>query len=102
MKYSRSWYRLYVVLKGPHLHFYSDQVAYKTGLHKEQPLYLPGGTADNAPDYDKKKYVFRIRFVTDCVKNTHGGRPRNPDPPTIFKQDWTPLNFIDKVQTTSP
>merc|ERR1719430_436662 len=59
----RSWYRLYVVLKGPHLHFYSDQVAYKTGLHKEQPLYLQGGTADNAPDYDKKKHVFRISLA---------------------------------------
>jgi len=59
----RSWYRLYVVLKGPHLHFYSDQVAYKTRLHKEQPLYLPGGSADNAPDYDKKKHVFRVSLA---------------------------------------
>ena len=74
MKYSRSWYRLYVVLKGPHLHFYHDQAAYRTGLHKEQPLYLPGGDADDAPDYEDKKHVFRVRFVTEGVKNPTGGR----------------------------
>jgi len=59
----RSWYRLYVVLKGPHLHFYHDQAAYKTRLHKEQPLYLPGGDADNAPDYEDKKHVFRVNLA---------------------------------------
>jgi len=59
----RSWYRLYVVLKGPHLHFYHDQAAYRTGLHKEQPLYLPGGDADDAPDYEDKKHVFRVSLA---------------------------------------
>jgi len=59
----RSWDRVYVVVKGPQLFFYSDQTVYKTTgetFRGEKPLSLTGGSADGAADYDKKIHVFRV------------------------------------------
>merc|ERR1712212_1069126 len=66
---SRTWIRVYVVLKGRKLNFYIPESAALTyqnegGLIKSQPaLDLAGCTAKVAVDYTKKLHVFRLSLA---------------------------------------
>jgi spectrin beta len=65
MCYSRSWDKVYVVLRGNQILFYKDQKSVKSTpdvyFKGEIPLDMRGGTCEVASDYTKKKHVFRIK-----------------------------------------
>merc|ERR1712223_1043315 len=62
---NRSWDKVCVVLKGTSLRFYKDQKSYRSSpdtLSRGEPaMELPGGKAEIATDYTKKKHVFRLK-----------------------------------------
>merc|ERR1712223_1309535 len=62
---NRSWDKVCVVLKGTSLRFYKDQKSYRSSpdtLYRGEPaMELPGGKAEIATDYTKKKHVFRLK-----------------------------------------
>jgi len=62
---NRSWDKVCVVLKGTSLRFYKDQKSYRSSpdtLYRGEPaMDLPGGKAEIATDYTKKKHVFRLK-----------------------------------------
>merc|ERR1711990_688442 len=67
---SRSWLRLYVVLKGRQINFYNTESAHlayqeEGGSIKCQPtLDLAGCTVKVAVDYTKKQHVFRLSLAS--------------------------------------
>merc|ERR1712241_944282 len=62
---NRSWDKVCVVLKGTKMRFYKDQKSYRSSpdtLYRGEPaMDLPGGKAEIATDYTKKKHVFRLK-----------------------------------------
>lgn len=64
---SRSWEKLYMVVRGQNLIAYKDQKSYKSTPDQpfkgEASLDLRGGTIIVASDYTKKKHVFRVKYV---------------------------------------
>ena len=61
----RSWDKVCVVLKGTNLRFYKDQKSYRSSpdapYRGEPAMELPGGKAEIATDYTKKRHVFRLK-----------------------------------------
>merc|ERR1712106_530802 len=62
---NRSWDKVCVVLKGTNLRFYKDQKSYRSTPDAprggEPAMELPGGKAEIATDYTKKRHVFRLK-----------------------------------------
>merc|ERR1712088_420784 len=62
---NRSWDKVCVVLKGTNLRFYKDQKSYRLSpdapYRGEPAMELPGGKAEIATDYTKKRHVFRLK-----------------------------------------
>jgi spectrin beta len=62
---NRSWDKVCVVLKGTNLRFYKDQKSYRSSpdapYRGEPAMELPGGKAEIATDYTKKRHVFRLK-----------------------------------------
>jgi len=62
---NRSWDKVCVVLKGTNMQFYKDQKSYRSSpdapYRGEPAMELPGGKAEIATDYTKKRHVFRLK-----------------------------------------
>lgn len=61
---SRSWDKLYCVLRGNTLAFYKDHKHKEAQdvYHGEQPINLAGANAQVASDYTKKRFVISLRL----------------------------------------
>uniref|UniRef100_A0A0M3K8W6 Spectrin beta chain (inferred by orthology to a D. melanogaster protein) n=1 Tax=Anisakis simplex TaxID=6269 RepID=A0A0M3K8W6_ANISI len=61
---SRSWEKVYVVLRGTRLAFFKDQKHKEEGIayHGEEPISLEGCSVNIAADYTKKKNVLSLRL----------------------------------------
>ncbi|KAK0414269.1 hypothetical protein QR680_007238 [Steinernema hermaphroditum] len=61
---SRSWEKLYCVIRGGELSFYKDAKHRESGerFHGEQPMQLAGCSVQPAADYTKKKNVLSLRL----------------------------------------
>ena len=63
---SRSWDKVYAIVRGNQMGFYRDMKTAKSAqdqfFRNEAPLDLSGATVGVADDYVKRKHVFRIRL----------------------------------------
>uniref|UniRef100_A0A158R574 Spectrin beta chain n=1 Tax=Syphacia muris TaxID=451379 RepID=A0A158R574_9BILA len=61
---SRSWEKVYAVLRGSQLSFYKDQKHKDENVlyHGEEPMQLEGCSVSIANDYSKKKNVLSLRY----------------------------------------
>ncbi|XP_014662872.1 PREDICTED: spectrin beta chain-like [Priapulus caudatus] len=66
---SRSWEKLFTVLRGPRLSFFKDQKHAKQegAVPRDGPLDLRGGEAEVASDYIKKKHVYRLKLSDGSI-----------------------------------
>lgn len=63
----RSWKQYYTVLCGQLMCFFKDEHQFEARNALRAPIYILGAVCRTAPDYHKRKNVFRLKW--DILKN---------------------------------